>query len=151
MKVRFPFPGTCDELSICHTGFTTEYKTIFAVSRNGRTEHFMPGGTVHNVYYDYYSAVAASGEPGLVFWFLFVKIPKTTTPNCPQFSDEDAQTVIDQYGHSKIGPNYTIRDLWETRVKASLVPLEEGVIKQWHNNRVLLMGDSVHKVSILQF
>lgn len=102
---------------------------------------------VHNVYYDNYSAIAAAGVPGLVFWFLFVKDSKCTrTPNCPRFTDEDAEATILKYGSSIVGPEYTVKDLWDARVKGTMVPLEEGVIKQWSHNRVVLMGDSVHKV-----
>ena len=102
---------------------------------------------VHNVYYDNYSAVAAAGVHGLVFWFLFVKDSKCTrTPHCPRFTDEDAEATIQKYGSSLVGPGYTVKDLWDARVKATMVPLEEGVIKQWSYNRVVLMGDSVHKV-----
>lgn len=104
---------------------------------------------VHNVYYDNYSAVAAAGVHGLVFWFLFAKDSKLTrTPNCPRFTDEDAEATIQRYGSSLVGPGYTVKDLWDARVKGTMVPLEEGVIKQWSHNRVVLMGDSVHKVRI---
>jgi hypothetical protein len=126
--------------------FTSEYNCIFAVSRN---EQFLPDGMVHNVYYDDYSAIAAAGVPGLVFWFLFVKSPELTrSPNCPRFTDEDAETYIQKYGSSSVGPGYTVSDLWGTRVKATMVPLEEGVIPQWYHSRVVLMGDSVHKVCL---
>lgn len=127
--------------------FTCEYKALFGISRNDTRSPFMPAGTVHNVYYDYYSAIAASGEPGLVFWFLFVKMPLISrTPNCPRFTDEDTQALVDEYGSATVGPNYTVKDLWEARVKTGLVPLEEGVLKQWSHGRVLLT-DSVHKVA----
>ena len=104
---------------------------------------------VHNVYYDYYSAVAAAGVHGLVFWFFFVKTKLTRIPCCPRFTDEDAEACIQKYGSSLVGPGYTVKDLWDARVKASMVPLEEGIIKQWSHNRVVLMGDSVHKVRTL--
>jgi hypothetical protein len=104
---------------------------------------------VHNVYYDDYSAIAAAGEHGLLFWFLFVKDSKfTRTPNCPRFTDEDAWACIQKYGSSLVGPGYTVKDLWDARVKATMVPLEEGVIERWYHCRVVLMGDSVHKVRI---
>lgn len=104
---------------------------------------------VHNVYYDNYSAVSAAGVHGLVFWFLFVKASKLTrTPDCPRFTDEDADATIQRYGSSLVGPGYTVKDLWDARVKGTMVPLEEGVIKQWSHSRVVLMGDSVHKVGI---
>ena len=104
---------------------------------------------VHDVYYDDYSAIAAAGVEGLVFWFLFIKsLESTRTPDCPRFTDEDAEEYIQKYGSSLVGPGYTVKDLWDARVKATMVPLEEGVIKKWSHNRVVLMGDSVHKVRI---
>ncbi|KAJ5371886.1 hypothetical protein N7517_003892 [Penicillium concentricum] len=127
-------------------GFTSEYNCIFAVSRN---DQFLPDSMVHNVYYDDYSSVAATGVHGLVFWFLFVKASKLTrTPNCPRFTDEDAEKTIQKYGSSLVGPGYTVKDLWDARVKGTMVPLEEGVLKKWSHNRVVLMGDSVHKSTV---
>ncbi|KAL4812982.1 hypothetical protein BDW67DRAFT_188103 [Aspergillus spinulosporus] len=129
-------------------GFTSEYNCIFGASNN-RKSSFLPNGVVHNVYYYQFSAVAAAGVDGLVFWFLFVKAgTMSRTPNCPRFNEADAEALIEEYGDAHVGPGYTIRDLWEARVKATMVPLEEGVLKQWSHNRVVLMGDAVHKATI---
>lgn len=99
------------------------------------------------MYYHDYSAIAAAGVPGLVFWFLFIKSSTLTRrSNCPRFVDEDADAHIQKYGKSQVGPGYTVKDLWGTRVKATMVPLEEGVSPRWYHNRVALIGDSVHKV-----
>ncbi|KAL4742467.1 hypothetical protein BDV11DRAFT_211152 [Aspergillus similis] len=131
-------------------GFTSEYNCVFAVSRNEPTRPFLPDGMVHNVYYTNYSAVSAAGAHGLVFWFLFVKAAtgKTQMPNCPRFTDDDAQALIDEYGSVQLGPGYTIFDLWNTRVKATMVPLEEGVLKKWSHGRVVLLGDAIHKATV---
>lgn len=128
------------------------YRTIFGTSRNGHSENtsFVPDGKAQTVYYRDVSGLAASGMNGLVFWFLYVKESSPAAmPNCPRYSNEDAQATIDRYGHLKVGPNYTFSDLWETRVKATMVPLEEGVLERsWNSGgRILLMGDSVSKVS----
>ncbi|KAJ5971292.1 uncharacterized protein N7479_001210 [Penicillium vulpinum] len=129
--------------------FKSEYNCIFAVSRNDPKNQFLPDAMVHNVYYNNHSAVAATGVHGLVFWFLFVKASKSTrTPNCPRFTDEDAQATIQKYGSSLVGPGYTVNDLWGARVKATMVPLEEGVIPKWTHSRVVLMGDAVHKATV---
>ncbi|KAJ5779108.1 hypothetical protein N7457_006828 [Penicillium paradoxum] len=129
--------------------FTSEYNCIFAVSQKSATNQFLPDAMVHNVYYYDYSAIAAAGVPGLVFWFIFVKNSHLTrTPNCPRFTDDDAEACIQKYGSSLVGPGYTVKDLWDARVKGTMVALEEGVVKQWRHNRVVLMGDSVHKATI---
>ncbi|KAF4309032.1 putative FAD binding domain protein [Botryosphaeria dothidea] len=112
-------------------GFAAEYKCIFAVSRNSPDSPLMPDGTVHNVYYDYYSAVSATGVPGLIFWFLFIKMPSVTRmPNCPRFGDQEMEEMIAEYGHNHLGPTYTIKDLWDV------------------HGRVVLIGDSVHKATV---
>ncbi|KGO78275.1 Monooxygenase, FAD-binding [Penicillium italicum] len=129
--------------------FKSEYNCIFAVSRNDSENQFLPDAMVHNTYYDNYSTVAAAGVHGLVFWFLFVKASKLTrTPNCPRFTDEDAEATIQKYGSALVGPGYTVKDLWDARVKGTMVPLEEGVVNQWSHNRVVLMGDAVHKSTV---
>ncbi|PYI26764.1 FAD/NAD(P)-binding domain-containing protein [Aspergillus indologenus CBS 114.80] len=127
--------------------FTSEYKCLFAVSRNDPATPFLPDGTVHNVYHQDHSALAATGVPGLVFWFLFIRTPITRTPNCPRYTDADADALAHEYGHVAPGPGYTIRDLWTARVKGSLVSLEEGIVSQWSHGRVLLLGDAAHKVT----
>lgn len=112
----------------------------------------MRDGMVHNVYYRDVSGVVAAGVEGLLFWFLYVKEDAPSTmPNCPRYTDFDAQATIDKYRHLAVGPGYTFGDLWEARVRAAMVPLEEGVVKgPWNNGgRVVLMGDCVAKVSLL--
>ncbi|KKK11808.1 hypothetical protein ARAM_002655 [Aspergillus rambellii] len=132
-KISVTDPSLSREIN---EAFTSEYNCIFAISENNPSNQFLPDAMVHNVYYDDYSAVAATGEHGLV------------TPNCPRFTDEDAEAQIRKYGSAGVGPGYTVKDLWDARVKAAMVPLEEGVVKQWSHNRVLLMGDAVHKATI---
>ncbi|RAH75689.1 FAD-dependent oxidoreductase [Aspergillus aculeatinus CBS 121060] len=127
--------------------FASEYKCLFAVSRNDPAAPFLPDGIVHNAYHQNHSAITATGVPGLVFWFFFVKVPSTRTPNCPRFTEADADAVAHEYGHVAPGPGYTIRDLWTARVKGSLVSLEEGIVSQWSHGRVLLLGDAAHKVT----
>ncbi|KAL4758219.1 FAD-dependent oxidoreductase [Aspergillus foveolatus] len=106
-------------------GFTSEYNCIFGVSNNQKSP-FLANGTVHNVYYNQFSAVAAAGVDGLVFWFLFVKAAAVSrTPNCPRFSDVDAEALIEEFDDAN-----------------------EGVLKQWNHNRIVLMGDAVHKATI---
>lgn len=70
-------------------------------------------------------------------------------PNCPRYSEEDAEATIERYGHLKMGPTFTFLDLWKVKEKATMVPLQEGVLDgPWNSGRrVVLIGDSVAKVS----
>ncbi|KAL4746956.1 hypothetical protein BDW72DRAFT_206909 [Aspergillus terricola var. indicus] len=147
-KIRSTSPDLADRL-VNGPGFTSEYNCIFGISRNDPLNPFLPDATVHNVYYKNYPAVSATGVPGLVFWFLFVKASSTTrTPDCPRFNDTDAEALIGEYGSAQVGPGYSVRDLWETGVKAAMTPLEEGVLDQWSHGRVVLMGDATVNIGL---
>lgn len=133
--------------------YVSTYHAIFATSRNSNAkgELFLPERMVHNVYYPGASGVAAAGVVGLVFWFLFVKSDQVTkTPNTPRFTEEQTLATIAKYGDHALGPGYTFKDLWDSRVKANMVPLEEGVLEtKWNSGgRVVLMGDAVHKATV---
>lgn len=133
--------------------FVSTYQAIFATSRNlnAKGEPFLPERMVHNVYYQGASGVAATGVTGLVFWFLFVKSDQVTkTPNTPRFTEEETLATIEKYGDRNLGPGYTFKDLWNSRVKADMVPLQEGVLQtKWNSGgRVVLLGDSVHKATV---
>lgn len=133
--------------------YVSTYHAIFATSRNLNTkgELFLPERMVHNVYYPGFSGVSAAGVRDLVFWFLFVKSDQVTkSPNAPRFTEEQTLATIDKYGDHNLGPGYTFKDLWNSRVKANMVALEEGVLQtKWNSGgRVVLLGDAVHKATV---
>jgi hypothetical protein len=52
-----------------------------------------------------------------------------------------------RYGNVHVGAEYTFGDLWDARIAANVLALEEGVLKaRWSQGRVVLLGDSCHKV-----
>lgn len=133
--------------------YVSTYQAIFATSRNmnAKGEMFLPERMVHNVYYPGASGVSAAGVTGLVFWFLFPKSEKVTkSPNTPRFTEEQTLAKITQYADYKLGPGYTFKELWDSRVKANMLPLEEGVVQaKWNSGgRVVLLGDAVHKATV---
>ncbi|POS72063.1 FAD binding domain-containing protein [Diaporthe helianthi] len=133
--------------------YVSTYHAIFATSRNvnEKGELFLPERMVHNVYYPGFSGVAAAGVRGLVFWFLFVKSDRVTkSPNTPRFTEEETLATIAKYGDNNLGPGYTFKDLWNSRIKANMLALEEGVLQtKWNSGgRVALLGDAVHKATV---
>jgi 2-polyprenyl-6-methoxyphenol hydroxylase-like FAD-dependent oxidoreductase len=63
--------------------------------------------------------------------------------DCEAMAQRYASHSIDKDGRSVFG------DLWRIRERAGLYDLEEGVAEKWHNGRVVLLGDTVHKVSCM--
>lgn len=117
--------------STLQSSFISKYHCIFATSENANSsgKPFLSDAMVHNVYYRDFSGIAAVGVQGLVFWFIFIRSETSTrTPNRTRYNESDMEAAIDKYGDFALGPGYTFRDLWEARVKAAMVPLEEGVL-----------------------
>ncbi|KAI3394847.1 hypothetical protein diail_2184, partial [Diaporthe ilicicola] len=80
------------------------------------------------------------------FLFLFVKSDQVTkTPNTPRFTEEQTLATIAKYGNHALGPGYTFKDLWDSRVQEDMMALEEGVLQtRWNSGgRVVLLGDAV--------
>ncbi|KAL2220239.1 hypothetical protein M432DRAFT_608525 [Thermoascus aurantiacus ATCC 26904] len=128
--------------------FTCEYKCVFGISHNDPSAPFLAeDGVMHYGYYDKYTTISCTGVPGQIFWFMLVKIPLIKGLDCPRFTEEDTLAVIEEYGDVKVGPGYTIKDLWNKRIRASMVSLEEGILQTWHHSRVILMGDAIHKTT----
>lgn len=87
------------------------------------------------------------GKGGRIYWFVIKKLHKTFHyPSIPRFSTDDAEALCSRLGNVRIWKDICIRHLWNTREVASMTALEEGLFKTWHHDRVLLVGDSVHKV-----
>ncbi|KAI1775534.1 FAD/NAD(P)-binding domain-containing protein [Hypoxylon cercidicola] len=136
-------------------GFTSSYRTIFGTSPNGldgpEPRRLLPHGIAHHVYHRGASGITAAGGKGLIFWFLFVKEPSTSTsPNCPRYTPSDVAATMEKYGDLVACPGYNFRDLWESSIKSGMVPMEEGVIQgPWNNDdRVVLVGDATCKITI---
>ncbi|KAI0379266.1 FAD/NAD(P)-binding domain-containing protein [Hypomontagnella monticulosa] len=135
--------------------FTSNYRTLFGISTNwlgnDTTRPLFPAGVVHHVYYRNVSGITAAGAKGYVFWFLFIKEDESSRmPNCPRYTDADAVDTIERYGHLSAKPGYTFRDLWDTKIKAGMTNMEEGVVKgPWNNGgRVVLIGDAICKTTV---
>ncbi|KAK2598022.1 hypothetical protein QQS21_005859 [Conoideocrella luteorostrata] len=83
-----------------------------------------------------------------VGWCFYRRLPQTTTKTS-RFNDEDADEFVSQFQHQIMaeGSSVTFGDLWRSRKRAQVVDIEEGVLKEWHKGRVVLLGDATHKMS----
>lgn len=122
-------------------------------SRNQRGDSvdtvFVPPAVIHTSYCRGVSGISSGSGDGHVYWFLCKKEDRpTTTPHTPRFTDADCENTIHASGATVKGTGYTFRDLWDTRVRTTLVAMEEGIVKgAWNSGgRVVLMGDAVAKV-----
>lgn len=125
--------------------FTVEYACVFGISE--RLPALQAGEHI-NSYSDGLCVITFHGEKGRIFWFLLAKLPeKTTYPNTPRFSAKDAASFCDKFASFRVSKDVCVSDLWKHKSCASMTALEEGLLERWHYDRIVLLGDSVHKVS----
>jgi FAD dependent monooxygenase len=103
-----------------------------------------------NVYGDGFCVITFHGKDGCIFWFIIEKLHKKFTyPNAPRFTPEDASHFCGRLTDVPVWKDVTVGDLWRKKTVASMTALEEGLLSTWFFDRLVLLGDSVHKVSPL--
>lgn len=125
-------------------GMTVEYACIFGISIG--LPSLEPGEQI-NTLRKGLTIVTIHGKKGRIFWFIVKKLDQRYKyPNVPRFSSDDAATTCAQLADIHIWKGVHVRDLWKTRLVVSMTALEEFALKTWHYDRMVLLGDSVHKV-----
>lgn len=82
------------------------------------------------------------------FFFVFIKLPKAVRwPDRIRYTVEEAETEAAKYVDLPVADGIRFGQLWKQRIRGHLYCLEEGIFKLWHHNRIVLVGDSAHKVS----
>ncbi|KAJ5385123.1 hypothetical protein N7517_003034 [Penicillium concentricum] len=126
-------------------GLKVEYKCVFGISKS------IPGletGEHINRYGDKFSVITFHGKDGRVFWFIIQKLDQAHFyPNVPRYSPEDAANLCGKLADVPILGDICVGDLWENRLVVSMTALEEGLLDTWHFHRIVLLGDSVHKMT----
>ncbi|CDM27378.1 hypothetical protein DTO013E5_8492 [Penicillium roqueforti] len=124
---------------------TVEYACVFGISRA------IPGlrsGEHINHYGDKFCVITFHGKDGRVFWFIIQKLDRVYTyPNAPRYSPNDAAELCDKIQDVIIWRDITVGDLWKTKLVSSMTALEEGLFETWSLNRIVILGDSVHKMT----
>ncbi|RAH42263.1 FAD-dependent oxidoreductase [Aspergillus brunneoviolaceus CBS 621.78] len=127
------------------TSMTVQYSCVFGISSR------IPNLEVHeqiNGLFDHLSILTIHGKKGRVFWFIIAKLQqKYIYPDVPRFSDKDAAKLIDKLKHVRFFKDVCVGDLWKNKEVYSMTALEEGLFKTWFFERMVLMGDSVHKMT----
>jgi FAD dependent monooxygenase len=126
--------------------FAVEYACVFGISTP--ISGLESGENVIS-YSDGLCVITFHGKDGRVFWFILVKLQKKFVyPDTPRFSAGDAAKVCAEYADVPVLGDISIRDLWRNKTSASMTALEEGLLETWRFKRVVLLGDSIHKVRL---
>ncbi|KAF9888702.1 hypothetical protein FE257_008460 [Aspergillus nanangensis] len=127
------------------TSMTVEYACIFGISTG--IANLVPGEQI-NAILDKLTIATIHGKNGRIYWFIVKKLDqKYAYSNAPRFTVDDAAKYCAQLADISIWKDLYVRDLWETRVTVSMAALEEYILKTWHYGRLVLLGDSIHKMT----
>jgi len=80
------------------------------------------------------------------WFFMFSRLDKPTQER-KDYTEEDKEAYATELAELPMGPGLKFKDIWHTRYSAGMSNLDEGVLDHWSWNRVVLMGDAVHKVT----
>lgn len=77
---------------------------------------------------------------------MFKNDAKTRGHSIPRYTEEDRERLVTMCKDDLVKPGVTFGDLYKGQIKSAVVPLEEGVLKTCFYKRMVLVGDSWHKV-----
>ncbi|CAG7973293.1 unnamed protein product [Penicillium olsonii] len=127
------------------SALTTEYACVFGISEG--VSGLRAGEQITSLN-DGHSFLVFPGKNNRIFWFLLWKLDKVYEyPHAPRFSTSDAEELCRKHFDDRIWKDVLFRDIWQKRVVFSMTGLEEHVFETWHSDRVVCIGDSMHKMA----
>lgn len=78
-------------------------------------------------------------------WFLFYdKLPQTTKTR-QRYTDDEMESLAKKVANVYVTDKVQFKDVWDARKWVMLADLPEGIIKDWHWKRIVLVGDAANK------
>ncbi|KAI0452446.1 hypothetical protein F5B21DRAFT_516079 [Xylaria acuta] len=76
--------------------------------------------------------------------FIYERLEKPTRDRVP-YSQDDVEALAARYGGLPISETLKVKDVFSKRYMAGMANLEEGIVKHWSWNRLVLVGDACHE------
>ena len=93
------------------------------------------------------SPILFLSQLGQIYFFVFFKQPKYIRWSDQQdWTDRDAEESAGKIKDLPVSDSLLFGKIWNSRTDERLVSVEEGIFKQWHFGRMVLVGDSARKV-----
>ena len=122
----------------------TEYGCIFGMSK---PTGGLKASEVHLVHKKDVSIACMIGPEDKPFWFLFFKLPETIVgENLPRYTKADELALVMCEADTLVTPDVSFKQLYDNVTFSTTTPLPHHVFEPWYSDRVILVGDSVHKV-----
>jgi 2-polyprenyl-6-methoxyphenol hydroxylase-like FAD-dependent oxidoreductase len=127
----------------CFIAFKTRWKSLIGITPGIPELEERDFTVVHNTGHSF----LALSQPNRVYFFFIFRLEKPFTwPKRARYTDKDAEDLAQRFADHPVSKWMVFGELWKKRIRGSLVSLEEGVLDHWHSGRIVLAGDSAHKV-----
>jgi FAD dependent monooxygenase len=122
----------------------TNFACVYGIS--SPTEGILEGDTFF-VYRKDVSIIIFTGKDGIIFWFVVEDLGRVYPyADTPFYTPADADALCRSAASVRLSPTIQFQDIYANRSVAIKVPLEEGMAKIWHTDRIVIAGDAAHKV-----
>lgn len=78
-------------------------------------------------------------------WIFIYERLSTPTREPTRYTEEDVVACGERWGDVAVGKKLKVKDVFSKRIHAGMTNLEEGVLKRWYWDRIVLVGDAAHK------
>lgn len=120
--------------------FEAPYTGTFA--RAPRPEALEPGRTINVYQPDKQVQVFTSKTEAHIVTYQRIQGSKERS----YFGQNDAEGAVKDFLDVPVAENITFGDLWKKKNMGGAANFDEGVLRWWHWNRMVLVGDAAHKV-----
>ncbi|RYP28807.1 hypothetical protein DL767_007025 [Monosporascus sp. MG133] len=91
-----------------------------------------------------------SGGNGRNYYFLNKSLPRELKGReIPRYTEANRDDLAKEHWNDFVQHDIRFGDLFESSVRAVLVPLEGYVFPKWHFGRIITLGDAAHKLHVV--
>jgi 2-polyprenyl-6-methoxyphenol hydroxylase-like FAD-dependent oxidoreductase len=85
-------------------------------------------------------------QRGRALWALTYKDEYSQPPKRFRPDKKEQDDIAHRFKDLKITENLTFGQLYKKKTHSGVLNIEEGILEKWHAGRIVLVGDSAHKV-----
>lgn len=91
-------------------------------------------------------AIMYFSGPERGWFFLYKRLPAPTSERT-NYTDKEVDTLAAEFAEFPLTRTVKVKDVWPRMLGAGLTNLDEGIVKRWSLGRIVLVGDSCHKMT----
>ncbi|KKA22709.1 Monooxygenase [Rasamsonia emersonii CBS 393.64] len=123
---------------------STKYACVYGIS--SPLPAIKPG-KAFTIYRKDVSLLIVTGIGGVIYWFVFQDL-KASIPfgQTPRYTQADVEALCGIVADTIVTDGVRFADIFKNRTTAVMTALQEGVVDTWFAGRLVLLGDSGHKM-----